>query len=278
MSPAFVPVFSDKEAKQNLKEIRQPKKHDKVAAVDRVVHELKDTRSKGIESRNTCKIEKINIQTEKVENPDNERLQGISIKKSTGSTNSRTSTRSTLTDQHEEGTKEFTAKADNTIEGTIQKIDRTIKGKKVAKSQPEEPKKCSFKKLGIPKPHVEITSHANEVIPKAIDHLSINQHTVKHDGHKRAASDTSVMTTLNLLQGNNDNNNMRIGWNSMMSIEREEALESLLELCAELLQHKNLEELAGVLKPFGEEGVSSRETAIWLTKGLMNLQNPSEEA
>ncbi|XP_049387089.1 serine/threonine-protein kinase Nek6-like [Solanum stenotomum] len=227
LSPAFVQVCSKKEVKQNpdqtrenstSKYIRQAKKHEKVVAVDRVVHEFKGTES--------------NVQTKKIENLENEGLQTISVKKSE-STNSISSTRSTLTD--------------NTIEGTIQKIERQTKGKKGTK--------CFYKKSGIPKPYVEVASHANKVREKAIHHLSTNQHTEKRNGHKRASSDTSVMSN-----------------------GREEALESLLELCAELLKHKKLEELAGVLKPFGEEVVSSRETAIWLTKGLMNLQKPSEEA
>ncbi|CAH8356768.1 unnamed protein product [Eruca vesicaria subsp. sativa] len=54
------------------------------------------------------------------------------------------------------------------------------------------------------------------------------------------------------------------------SKERADALERLLEKCAGLVKQEKYEELAGLLTPFGEDGVSARDTAIWFAKTLLS--------
>ncbi|TXG70486.1 hypothetical protein EZV62_005421 [Acer yangbiense] len=124
--------------------------------------------------------------------------------------------------------------------------------------------------------HMEnMSSASNDVLPckdeaqKKSDNISYSMQTEKDDANvmNLTPSDISIISTLTATGGDES----RSEWENP-SQQRADALESLLELCARLLKQDKLDELAGVLKPFGEEVVSSRETAIWLTKSLMSAQ------
>ncbi|XP_010486914.1 PREDICTED: serine/threonine-protein kinase Nek7-like [Camelina sativa] len=62
------------------------------------------------------------------------------------------------------------------------------------------------------------------------------------------------------------------------SKERADALECLLEKCAGLVKQEKYEELAGLLTPFGEDGVSARDTAIWFAKTLLSSDKLNQAA
>ncbi|XP_047325489.1 serine/threonine-protein kinase Nek6-like [Impatiens glandulifera] len=117
-------------------------------------------------------------------------------------------------------------------------------------------------------------------------HLDSEKHMIAADSYKEVeemgikvvegekgdvddeSSGISLLRAMANAAANGESGDGRFKWENM-SQQRADALESLLELCAKLMKQDKHEELAGILKPFGQETVSSRETAIWLTKSLM---------
>ncbi|XP_073148573.1 serine/threonine-protein kinase Nek6 [Henckelia pumila] len=129
--------------------------------------------------------------------------------------------------------------------------------------------------------------HNFKVAPYVKTSYPDNQHQMKNPSaevqKQKTQASVSYSETISSAKANDPNPTVPSEEDDEVEVnaasdQKAQAMETLLELCAQLLKRERLDELAGVLKPFGEEAVSSRETAIWLTKGLMNIQRQGREA
>ncbi|KAL3533850.1 hypothetical protein ACH5RR_007371 [Cinchona calisaya] len=160
-------------------------------------------------------------------------------------------------------------------------LDRDVLTEETACCVGDAEPSCHTDKTENAVPFDNVTNESNEAVPSKPE-TEIKADTIEHsmqpekDGTDAMNQILGDVSLLNKLPANSGDENKNEWENS--SRQRADALESLLELCAQLLKQDKLDELAGVLKPFGEDAVSSRETAIWLTKSLMNAQKLAKES